>query len=81
VDNSPDHNKAQRKSRLTKILGALFLFAIIMGPGPGLYLINGYAESGGALFGVPVLYAWCVFWFVVETVVVLIASKTLWNKS
>jgi len=79
VDSSPDHSESQRKSKLAKILSALFLFALIMGPGPGLYLINGYAESGGAVFGVPALYAWCVFWFAVEAAVVIIASKTLWK--
>ena len=51
-----------------------------MGPGPGLYLINGYAEQGGAVFGIPALYAWCVFWFAVEAVIVVIASRALWRS-
>lgn len=56
------------------------MFALIMGPGPGLYLINGYAKEGGSVLGIPVLYAWCVFWFLVEAVIVVIASRTLWRS-
>ena len=51
-----------------------------MGPGPGLYLINGYAKEGGSALGIPLLYAWCVFWLLVEAVIVVIASRTLWRS-
>ena len=52
-----------------------------MGPGPGLYLINGYAANGGTFLGIPILYAWALFWCAVEAVVVLIAYKTVWKDS
>ena len=51
-----------------------------MGPGPGLYSINGYAKAGGTIFGLPALYAWCLFWFAVEAVIVVIAARKLWRK-
>ena len=51
-----------------------------MGPGPGLYLINGYAKAGGSIFGLPALYAWCLFWFAIEVAIVVIAARTLWKK-
>ena len=78
--DSPDQNESHRKSRLAKILGSAFLFALVMGPGPGLYLINGYAKEGGSALGIPVLYAWCVFWLLIEAVIVMIASRTLWRS-
>ena len=80
MDSSPNDIESQRKSRLVRILGAAFLLALIMGPGPGLYLINGYAKAGGSIFGLPALYAWCLFWFAIEVAIVVIAAKTLWKK-
>ncbi|MBT3481257.1 MAG: hypothetical protein HN457_07515 [Opitutales bacterium] len=65
--------------KLKWILSAIFLFALIMGPGPGLYLINDFAAAGGTLAGVPALYAWAVFWFVVEAGVVITAYRTIWR--
>ena len=79
MDPSPNVIELKRKSRLVRILGAAFLFALIMGPGPGLYLINEYAKSGGSILGLPALYAWCLFWFGIEVAIVLIAAKTLWK--
>ena len=80
MDSPQNYIESQRKSRLVKVLGAAFLFALIMGPGPGLYLINGYAKAGGSIFGLPALYAWCLFWFAIDVAIVLIAAKTLWKK-
>ena len=68
-----------RSNRLKAILIGLFLFALLMGPGPGLYLVNGYASQGGSVLGIPILYAWVVFWFVVEAGVVLAAYFKLWK--
>jgi len=51
-----------------------------MGPGPGLYLINNYAASGGMILGIPALYAWAVFWFAVEAVIVVTAYLKIWTN-
>ena len=69
-----------QSNRLKPILIGLFLFALIMGPGPGLYLINGYASEGGSIFGIPILYAWVVFWFLIEAGVVVTAYLKLWKE-
>ena len=69
------------KTFLGRILAAIFLLAIIMGPGPGLYLASPSAdvEPTPMILGVPVLYAWVVFWFFVQAVVIIIASCKLWE--
>jgi hypothetical protein len=68
------------KSRLKWVLGGVFLFALLMGPGPGIYLVNGYAAKGGTILGMPALYFWAVLWFLVEAAVVLTAYLTIWKK-
>ena len=62
-----------------KVLAVVFLLALVMGPGPGSMLIDGTAEEPNILFGVPALYLWLVFWFVVMAGCVVVAAKTLWR--
>ncbi|MDA7640584.1 hypothetical protein N8787_03010 [Opitutaceae bacterium] len=76
-DPNPHSIKSSRK--LAWILSSVFLFALIMGPGPGLYLINDYAASGGTVLGVPALYFWAVFWYAVEAAVVVAAYTLIWK--
>lgn len=68
------------KSKFKWFLVGVFLFALIMGPGPGIYLVNGYAAEGGTILGMPALYFWAVLWFLVEAAVVLTAYFTIWKK-
>ena len=70
------------KTPLSKILAAIFIFAVIMGPGPGLYLVNPSPEDAttATFLGMPVLFAWAVFWFFVQAGVVLVAYCKLWTK-
>ena len=69
-----------KRPLLKRVLIALFVFALIMGPGPGLFLVNSYAANGGTILGLPALYAWAVFWFAVEAGVVLTAYCTIWRN-
>jgi hypothetical protein len=67
---------------LTLILSAVFVLALIMGPGPGLYLVNPDPADPDAvrtLGTIPVLYLWALLWFGVQTAVVLTAYFTLWR--
>ena len=70
------------ETRLSKILTAIFVFATIMGPGPGLYLVNPSLEdaSTATFLGMPVLFAWAVFWFFVQAGIVVVAYCKLWSK-
>ena len=66
-----------RRLRLGLVMA--FVFALLMGAGPGLYLVNGYAAAGGTILGMPALYAWAVGWCAVEAVIVLIAYLKVWR--
>ena len=68
--------------RLGRILTLVFAFALVMGPGPGLYLVNpdpGDPEATRFLLGMPILWTWAVFWFLVMAVVVWAADRKLWR--
>ena len=69
----------QSLSRLSWILTGIFGFALLMGPGPGLYLVNGYAAQGGTVLGMPVFYFWATFWCLVESGVVITAYLKIWK--
>ena len=70
------------ETRLSKILASIFLFALIMGPGPGLYLVNPSTDnpSSTTFLGMPVLFAWASSWFFVQAGVVLMAYRRLWTN-
>lgn len=80
MDN-PDPSTASPTRKRAWTLSAVFLFALVMGPGPGLYLINDYAADGGTLLGAPAMYTWAVFWCAVEAAVIAIAYKTVWKDN
>ena len=70
------------KTRLSKILAAIFVFATFMGSGPGLYLVNPAPDdsSPATFLGMPILFAWAVLWFFVQAGIVLVAYCKLWTK-
>jgi hypothetical protein len=65
---------------LKQTLTGLFVIATLMGPGPGLYLLGSKAGEGPALSfaGIPALYAWVSFWFLVQAAIILVASRKVW---
>ncbi|MFP6738288.1 MAG: DUF3311 domain-containing protein [Planctomycetota bacterium] len=68
--------------RLSIVLALVFILAMIMGPGPGVYLVNpGPDHEGPApnLLGLPVVYAWAVLWFGVQATVLVTAYFTVWS--
>ena len=70
--------------RLSLILALVFFFAMFMGPGPGVYLVNPGADHEGptpTLLGLPIVYAWAVIWFGVQAAVLVTAYFTLWSRS
>ena len=73
----------RRNSKLGRILTCVFLIALVMGPGPGIYLVNPHPAdpaSAVSVLGVPILYLWSVFWLFVEIAVVTIAYFKIWNR-
>jgi hypothetical protein len=59
------------------VLTAIFFGAMIMGAGPGGYLVNG----SGPIMGMPAVYVWVVFWYLVQAGAVLTAFGTVWKRS
>ena len=70
-DSSVNHGT----SRLSGVLTSIFCLTMIMGTGPGVLLVN----RPEIIFGVPLVYAWAVFWYVVQIGVALIACLFVWN--
>ena len=65
------------------VLFLVFALAMVMGPGPGLRLVNPEptAARDSLLFlGLPVIYAWGLFWYGVQTAVVVTACLTIWKS-
>ncbi len=63
------------------ILTVVFILAMVLGRGPGVYLINPGPEHEGpapTLIGLPIVYAWAVLWFGVQAVVLVTAYFTVW---
>tara|TARA_B000000441_G_C21678094_1_gene311622 strand:+ start:120 stop:377 length:258 start_codon:yes stop_codon:yes gene_type:complete len=80
VANSKTPTKRWRWLGLVLLL--LFALAMFMGPGPGLRLVNPEpsADSEALRFlGLPVIYAWGLFWYGIQAAVVVTASLTLWK--
>jgi len=77
-----DRSKASH-NRLSVILAMVFIFAMIMGPGPGVYLVDPGPDHQGApvtWLGLPVVYAWAVLWFCVQAAVLVTAYFTVWSS-
>lgn len=70
------------RKRLTIALSIIFALAVVMGAGPGMYLVNpdsGDPDAKFTFLGMPVIYAWVTFWFLVQAIVVLVAYFRLWD--
>ena len=65
--------------RLAKWLIGVFAVALVMGPGPGVHLVNPSSKEDAFWFGIPVLYLWSVFWFAVMALAVGIAYAKVWT--
>ena len=65
-----------------RLLALFFLLAMVMGSGPGLYLINPDPGDPNATFtlgGLPVIYLWGLLWYAVQLGVILRAYTTHWQ--
>ena len=70
------------RKKLGWLLFALFCFALVMGPGPGNFLINPDPADPNAkrfFLGIPIVYVWAVFWYGVQATAVGIAYIKLWR--
>lgn len=65
--------------RSAKIVSAVFLLALVMGPGPGSLLAGAHGAEPRFVAGIPLLYLWLVLWFCVMAGCVLFAAVKLWS--
>jgi uncharacterized membrane protein len=71
-----------KRRKLGVVLASIFALTLIMGPGPGLYLVNPSPQDPDALSSicnVPVVYIWTAFWASVQAGVVVVAYFKLWD--
>jgi len=72
-----------KRARRRLTIGLCLAFALsILAIGPGIYLVNpnpGDPNSRFLFLGMPIIYAWAVFWYLVQAAVILIAYFFLWN--
>ena len=80
LSESMPGNKQQKHKTMAFTLVAIFLIALIMGPGPGSLMINSPGSEPKSWFGMPALYVWAVLWFFVEAAVIIVAARFLWRK-
>ena len=73
-------DKQQKHRTMAFALVVIFLFALVMGPGPGSLMINPPGSEAKFWFGMPALYVWAVLWFFVEATVIIVAARFLWGK-
>ena len=72
----------EKRQKLGRILAVAFVLAPILGPGPGLRLINPDINDPNAaytVFGLPKVYAWGLFWYGVELAIILTAYFKIWR--
>jgi len=72
----------KKQTKIAITLGIIMFIALFMGTGPGIYLINpdpSDPEARRFLLGMPIIWTWVVFWFLVEAICVVVASRTLWK--
>jgi hypothetical protein len=72
---------SRRNRRLGIVLAAVFAIALLMGPGPGILLVNPSDPAvDPLLWGVPKVYLWALFWYAVEAGVLVVAATSLWKE-
>lgn len=70
------------RRRLGGTLTALFVLSLILGPGPGVLLVNPSedpAEPAARVLAIPIVYAWAILWFAVQLTIILLANALIWR--
>ena len=71
----------QSRKKLGLVLSLLFLGVMIMGPGPGLLLVNPDPNDPSApvtFLGLPIIYTWGLFWYGVQATLLVLAYRFVW---
>ena len=73
--------RAGKSTTLAVVLTVGMLATMVMGVGPGLWLINPdeAGESAFGLWGLPKVYLWGLLWYAFQVGLVVIACLTVWR--
>jgi hypothetical protein len=74
--NSSVSEKDVRRRRSLWVTASIIL-TLVMGPGPGILLVN----TADPVWGFPAIYLWGLFWYAVELVTVVYAFVFVWDQS
>ena len=74
--NSSTSERNVRRRRSFWVAASIIL-ALLMGPGPGILLVN----SAEPVWGFPAIYLWGLLWYAVELVTVVYAFLFVWDKN
>ena len=69
-------SKNDGRSTVLKLTGIGFAISLIMAVGPGAMLVN----RPETIVGIPLLYAWAVFWYAIICCIALVADRWVWSK-
>ncbi len=76
-DATPDRCGSGRTRWLSRTLFICVLISMLMAVGPGLIWVNRPAF----LFGIPLVYAWAVFWYFILCLIATVAYFTVWARA
>lgn len=68
---------ARRRSGLGWVLAIAFALTMVMGTGPGVLLVN----RPETFLGIPLVYAWGIFWYLVQVAIAVVAYFTVWKEA
>ena len=74
-------SKGKPNRRLALTLSAIFLMALVLGPGPGIDLVNPDVNGSREdffVFGLPIIYVWGMVTYCLLLSCVLVAYFTIW---
>lgn len=66
----------KRESRVVLLSIIALSVALLMAVGPGVLLVN-HPET---FLGLPLVYAWAIFWYLVICVIAWLTDRLIWSK-
>lgn len=72
-----------KRKKLSIYLTIAMVITMLMGPGPGLRLVNPDVNGPAEQFtvvGMPIIYLWGILWFIVQVVIIVTAYVTVWKE-
>ena len=72
-------DRVSKKGGAGRWIAIAMAIALLMGPGPGMLLVNDTGSLSVGGIQVPYLYAWGLLWYAVEAALVIAACLFVWR--